>query len=209
MPKLLYLEASPRKERSHSIDIANEFMESYREHHPTDEIEVVNIWELDLPAVNGETLNARYAIVHGQQTTPEQEAAWKEVVGIFERFNSATKYLFSLPMWNFGIPYRLKHFIDVVTQPGLAFSFSPESGYQGLITGRPASVVYARGGEYGIESGVEDMDFQKPYFEAWLRFIGFTDIRPVVVEPTMKGEEMVDLVKAFNRDHIRKIAQEV
>jgi len=209
MPKLLYLEASPRKERSHSIDVANEFMESYRESHPTDEIDVANIWDLELPVVNGELLNARYAITHGQEITAEQETAWKQVVEIFERFNSATKYLFSLPMWNFGIPYRLKHFIDVVTQPGLAFNFSPESGYQGLITGRPAAVVYARGEEYGIESGVEDMDFQKPYFEVWLKFIGFTDIRPVVVEPTMKGQEMVDLVKAFNRDHIRKIAQEV
>lgn len=209
MPKLLYLEASPRKERSHSIDVANEFMESYRESHPTDEIDVANIWDLDLPDVNGELLNARYAIAHGQEVTAEQENAWKQVVEIFERFNSSTKYLFSLPMWNFGIPYRLKHFIDVVTQPELAFSFSPESGYQGLITGRPAAVVYARGGEYGIESGVEDMDFQKPYFEVWLKFIGFTDIRPVVVEPTMKGQEMVGLVKAFNRDHIRKIAKEV
>ena len=209
MPKLLYLEASPRKERSHSIDIANEFMESYRDHHPTDEIEVVNIWELVLPAVNGEMLNARYAITHGQQITPEQTTAWEQVIEIFERFNSATKYLFSLPMWNFGIPYRLKHFIDVITQPGLTFKFSPELGYQGLITGRSASIVYARGNEYGIESGVADMDFQKPYFEAWLKFIGFTDIRPVVVEPTSKGEEMVNLVKAFNRDHIRKIAQEV
>ncbi len=209
MPKLLYLEASPRKERSHSSDVANEFMESYRESHPTDEIDVINVWDLDLPAVNGEMLNARYAIAHGQQITAEQEIAWKQVVEIFERFNSATKYLFSLPMWNFGVPYRLKHFIDVITQPGLAFNFSPESGYQGLVTGRPAAVVYARGGEYGIESGVEDMDFQKPYFDVWLKFIGFTDIRPVVVEPTMKGEEMVNLVKAFNRDHIRKIAQEV
>ena len=209
MPKLLYLEASPRKERSHSIDVAKEFMESYRESHPTDEIDVANIWDLDLPDVNGDLLNARYAIAHGQEVTAEQETAWKQVVEIFERFNSATKYLFSLPMWNFGIPYRLKHFIDIVTQPELAFSFSSKSGYQGLITGRPAAVVYARGGEYGIESGVEDMDFQKPYFEVWLKFVGFTDIRPVVVEPTMKGQEMVDLVKAFNRDHIRKIAKEV
>ncbi len=209
MPKLLYLEASPRKERSHSINVANEFMESYRESHPTDEIETVNIWDLDLPHVNGETLNARYAIAHGQEKTVEQENAWKQVVETFERFNSGTKYLFSLPMWNFGIPYRLKHFIDVITQPGLAFNVSPEKGYQGLITGRPATVVYARGDEYGIESGVEDKDFQKPYFEVWLKFVGFTDIRPVVVEPTMKGDEMVNLVKAFNRDHIRKIAQEV
>ena len=209
MPKLVYLEASPRKERSHSSDIAKEFLDSYKESYPTDEIETINIWDLDLPEIDGELLNARYAITQGQQVTTNQEKAWQQVVDVFEKFNSGTKYLFSLPMWNFGIPYKLKHFIDVVTQPGLSFNFSQETGYQGLINGRPAAVVYARGGEYGLESGVEDKDFQRPYFEVWLKFVGFTDIRPVVIEPTMKGDEMVNLVKAFNRDHIRKIAKEV
>ena len=59
---------------------------------------------------------------------------------IAEHFKSADKYVFSLPMWNFGIPYKLKHFIDVLVQPGLTFSFSPETGYKGLVTGKPAVV---------------------------------------------------------------------
>ena len=34
------------------------------------------------------------------------------------------------------------------------------------------------------------MDFQKPYLEAVLRFIGFTDIATVLVEPTLaRGPE--------------------
>ena len=32
-------------------------------------------------------------------------------------------------MWNFGIPYKLKQWIDVITQPGLAFRFDPAQGY--------------------------------------------------------------------------------
>ena len=54
-------------------------------------------------------------------------------------------------MWNFGIPYILKHYIDLIVQPGLTFSFSPSEGYKGLVTGKPVTVVYARGGAYGPE----------------------------------------------------------
>ena len=45
-------------------------------------------------------------------------------------------------MWNAGIPYILKQFIDVVSQPGMVFGFDPEPGYTGLLTGRKAAVVY-------------------------------------------------------------------
>jgi LacI family transcriptional regulator len=34
------------------------------------------------------------------------------------RFLAADRLLFSVPMWNAGIPYVLKQFIDVVSQPG-------------------------------------------------------------------------------------------
>lgn len=50
-------------------------------------------------------------------------------------------------MWNFGIPYRLKQYIDILVQPGYTFSYSPEQGYTGLVN-KPAAVVYARGGDY-------------------------------------------------------------
>jgi hypothetical protein len=65
----------------------------------------------------------------------EQAKAWKRVEEVIERFKSADWYLFSLPMWNFGVPYVLKHFIDVIIQPGLTFSFSPSRGLQGLSHG--------------------------------------------------------------------------
>ena len=61
-------------------------------------------------------------------------------------FKSADKYLVSLPMWNFSIPYKLKQYIDLLVHRGLTFSFTPEGGYKGLVTGKPLVAVYARGG---------------------------------------------------------------
>jgi FMN-dependent NADH-azoreductase len=207
MAKLLHIESSPRKDRSASIEAARAFLDAYRAAHPRDEIETWDLWASELPSVDGELLNAKYAILHGQAHTPAQKAAWGAVVRTFQRFHSAQKYLFSLPMWNFGIPYRLKHFIDVITQPGLAFSFSPESGYKGLVTGRPAAVVYARGGEYSSGPGAEAMDFQKHYLEALLRFIGFTEIQSVVVEPTLASPESVKKTRQEAAARAKEIAR--
>lgn len=37
---------------------------------------------------------------------------------------------------------------------------------------------------------------QKPYVELWLRFIGFTDLRSVVVEPTLGPPDLSEQAKA-------------
>lgn len=195
MAKLLYIESSPRKDRSTSIAAAKEFLDAYRKVHANDEVDTWDLWSTPLPEFDGDTIDAKYQILHGLDHTEEQAAAWKAVTGIFDRFNSADRYLLSLPMWNFGIPYKLKHFIDVITQPGLAFSFSPETGYSGLVTGKPIVVVYARGGEYTSNDQMKALDFQKPYIELLLGFIGFTDIRSIVAEPTLGDAEHVAQMK--------------
>lgn len=183
MPRLLYIEASPRKDRSTSIRVAREFLDTYAAAHPADTVDVLDLWGEELPAFDGEAINAKYAILHGQAHSQAQKAAWAKVTAVTDRFTSADKYLFSLPMWNFGIPYKLKHYIDVITQPGLTFTFSPADGYKGLVTGKPAVVIYARGGEY--QGGGASYDFQKTYIELFLGFVGFSDIRSIVIEPTL------------------------
>ena len=207
MARLLYIESSPRKDRSASIQVAREFLAAYRQSHPSDQVETLDLWAQPLPEFNGDTINAKYAVLHGLEHTEAQARAWKKVVETCRRFSSADKYLFSLPMWNFGIPYKLKHYIDVLTQPGLTFSFSPSEGYKGLVTGKPAAVVYARGGSYPAGSGAEGMDFQKSHFEMLLKFIGFTDIRPIVIEPTLADKDSVGKMVAGAKEAARALAK--
>ena len=206
MARLLYVEASPRKERSASIEVAKAFVEGYRATHPGDEVDALDLWATPLPEFDGEVIDAKYAILHGQAHTPGQKDAWKAVEGVIARFKRADKYLFSLPMWNFGIPYKLKHFIDVIVQPTYTFSFSPKEGYKGLVTGKKAAVVYARGGAYPAGSGGEAFDLQKKYMELFLGFIGFTDITPIVVEPTLGEPESVARTKGEAAERARSAA---
>ena len=191
MSKLLYIEASPRGDRSKSSKVAKAFLEAYQKANPGDTIDHINLWKVSLPSFDGDMLEAKYAVLSGQDQTPEQVSAWKTVSDIAEVFKSADKYVFSVPMWNFSIPYKLKHYIDIITQPGLTFSFTPEEGYKGLVSGK-ALVVYARGGAYGEGSGAEAYDLQTKSFAMHLGFIGITDQTNILVEPTLAGSDAVE-----------------
>lgn len=189
MAKLLYVESSPRKKRSSSIAISNLFLNEYRKLHPADEVVVVDLWGKDLPSFDGDVIEAKYAIMHGHSPSEAQAKAWKPIEALISEFKNADKYVFSLPMWNFGIPYLLKHYIDILVQPTYLFSYSPQEGYKGLITGKKALLIYARGGVYGPGSGAEDLNLQSRYMEVILKFIGFQDIRSIAVESTAGSKE--------------------
>jgi FMN-dependent NADH-azoreductase len=189
MGKLLYVEASPRKDRSASIEVSRAFLDAYRTAHPDEPIETLDVWSLELPAFDNHALMAKYAGLSGTALTTEQAKAWDEIRRLAAPFLAADKLLFAIPLWNFGIPYRLKHLIDVISQKDVLFRFD-ENGFSGLMKARKAAVVYARGLDYFSESSITPAaayDFQRPYMEMWLRFIGVTEISAVVVEKTLLG----------------------
>jgi FMN-dependent NADH-azoreductase len=196
MPKLLYIEASPRKTRSKSIEVAQVFLAGVRKKYPALEIDKLDLWAADLPSFDGDTIESKYAILQGQTFTPEQAKAWSRVEAVANRFKGADSYLFSLPMWNFGIPYVLKHYIDVLVQPGLTFTFTPGEGYKGLVTGKKAAAVFARGGDYSPGTGAEGYDLQSRALGGILGFIGITDQTNIFVEPTIGAPADVDAIVA-------------
>ncbi len=195
MSKLLYIQASPRVQRSHSIAVADAFIGAYERTHPDDEIVALNVFEVSIPNFDGLAVHAKYTILHGQSHSEEELQVWKNVEKVIEQFTSADKYVLAVPMWNFSIPYRLKQYIDLLVQPGYTFSYSEDTGYQGLVVGKPMLVVYARGGEYPTDGEAEAFDLQTKYIELIFGFIGFTDIRSVVIEPTLQDGPDVAEVK--------------
>jgi FMN-dependent NADH-azoreductase len=206
MSEVLYVVASPRTERSSSIAISQAFLEAYGAKNAGTQINQVDIFKERLPVFDGPALDTKYAILHGQNPTAEQRAAWTPVVDLIEEFKHADKYVFAVPMWNFGIPYRLKQYFDVLVQPTYTFSFSPAEGYKGLVTGKPVFIAYARGGIYGDDAS---FDFQKRYMELILKFIGFTDIRSLVFEGTlMRSKEELEAEKKRVFTLARKMGEE-
>ena len=208
MSTVLYIEASPRGKRSRSTRVAEAFLETYRGAHPDDTVARRNVFDLDLPDFDGPALDAKYAIMHGEKATEQQKNAWQRVEALISDFTSADKYVFSIPMWNFSIPYRLKQYIDVLVQPGYLFEVTAEGEYRGLVPDRPVFVAYARGGDYADPVQAE-ADRQKPYIELILGFIGLTDLRSVIVQPTlMQGPDTAEQKTGQAIREARNIAAE-
>jgi FMN-dependent NADH-azoreductase len=106
--------------------------------------------------------------------------------------------LFSVPMWNAGIPYILKQFIDVISQPGAVFGVDPRTGYEHLLAGRgkKAAVIYTSA-VYGPQLGPNfGSDFQSTYFADWLRWTGIHDIAEIGYHPTLTGDVELERKKA-------------
>ena len=207
MAKILYIEASPRKERSSSIEVAHTFLQEYKNSHPNDEIVTLDLWEKQLPAMNEEAVNARFSIMRQGEPTESQKKIWHSIEEVIAQFTCADKYIFSIPMWNFGIPYVLKHYLDVIMQPGYTFSFSEEKGFEGLIKNKKALIILARGGSYPQHSPTASFDMQKKYMELALGFMGLTTLESLIVEPTMQGPQLKKEVLASANAKAKLLAQ--
>ena len=190
--KINYIECSPRGERSHSTKIAQAYIEQAKKNIPDLELNHINPWLLNLPEFDGDMLNAKYSVISGTDPSADEVSAWSNVKNIFDEFNNADHYLFSVPMWNFNIPYKLKHYIDIITQPGMSWSYTPEDGYKGLMTDKTATIIYATGDGYGDGTGFESFDMQKPYVNLWLTFLGFKKIERVVIDRTLFDAETAE-----------------
>lgn len=209
MARVLYVEASPRKDRSASIEVCEAFIASYLEANPDDDLEKLDVWSLDLPQFGQSALDAKYAGIAGVSLTDEQQVAWDAIRQLAAPFLNADKLLFGVPMWNFAIPYRLKHLIDLITQKDVLFTFD-ERGLGGLMKARKAAVVYARGLDYFSDSSIspqEVYDLQRPYMQLWLRFIGVGNVSEVVVEKTLFGVEVDAAGRAEAKTQARAIAE--
>lgn len=185
MSKLLYVVGSPRGELSESTAIANAFLDEHRRANPGVEVDVLDLWRERLPVFGPDGAEAKMTVFAGQDPEGVQGEAWANVRALFERFDSADRYLFAVPMWNHGVPWPLKHLIDTITQPGMIFGFDPVDGYSGLLRGKRAVVVYTSGVYADGRSAAFGTDFHSTYFNDWLRFAGIDDVSVVRFQPTI------------------------
>jgi FMN-dependent NADH-azoreductase len=190
MSRLLHISSSPRREQSTSRQIADAFVDAYRAAHPHDEFEHWDLWDGTLPAFGPSGAGAKMTVFGGGDPAGGQADAWRAARTAFERFDAADRLLFSVPMWNASVPYILKQFIDVVSQPGWVFGVNPETGYEPLLSGRGKRVVVIyTSAVWGPRLGPEfGSNFQSTFFRDWLEWTGITDITEVRYNPTLTGD---------------------
>ena len=107
--------------------------------------------------------------------TPAQQAAAEYSDELIAELKAADAIVIGVPMYNFGIPSTLKAYFDHVARAGITFKYT-EKGAVGLLTGKKAYLVLARGGHYG------DTHAHTSYVRDFLAFIGISDLETVYAE---------------------------
>lgn len=151
----------------------------------------MDLWRERMPEFVGPIVEAKYARMKGQAFNDPQRDSFAEAERMAMRFSLADRVLISTPMWNFGIPYKLKQWFDIIIQPGLTFRFDPAQGYFPLLKDRPTLVILASGSDFATGMNRGRIDMATPYLREVLRFIGVSSVSFVPIGPTAGPAEPI------------------
>jgi FMN-dependent NADH-azoreductase len=180
--KLLHIIATTRGDQSRTLSISKEFLMELRDKHPNVEVDEIDLSTAELPPVLDSFVKMKYLMMSGAEIDAETLAAWKTVSKLAEDFISYDLYLITSPMWNFTIPYILKHYIDVIMQAGILFSFTA-NGPEGFAKYEKMVCITSRGSDYSEGSPMHSLDFQEPYLRAIFGLAGIEEIHFVNAQP--------------------------
>lgn len=203
--KLLNILASPRGANSRTTSISNVFLTQLKVKYPELTVEDLDLTNIKLPVINGDAAESKYTSIQGGKLDADSQKAWDEIVGYSKAFLEADMYLITCPMWNFTIPYMLKHYIDVIIQPGILFAFTA-TGVEGLAKNKKMICVTSRGNDYGKETQMNAYDFQEPYLRAIFGFIGIYDVSFINAQPLDLSPELTKASLDKAMDEARELA---
>lgn len=195
MKRLLHIIAAPRETESRTLQISDEFLKSFKAAHPHWVIDEINLSKENLPSLSPKSVSGKYVLLEGKHLYGSLKETWNEILQHIERFKTADFYVISSPMWNFSIPYMLKHYIDLIVQPQYLFHYLENGNVEGLVRGKKMVIITTRGGKYTNE--LEKFDFQEPYLKTIFQFIGFEEI------VFIKAESM-DISGPFKEEALKK-----
>lgn len=199
MSRVLVIESSARKEGSVSRQLTADFIGRWQAANPQDQIKVRDLAVEQVPHLDIDLLSG-WMKPADQQSAVEQAAAARSNL-LTDELLAADVLVLAAPMYNFAIPSTLKSWLDHVLRAGVTFKYS-ETGPQGLLTGKRAFVLTARGGVYSGSA----MDHQEPYLRQALAFVGIHDVSFIHAEGLNMGAEFLEKGLAQAREQLAKIA---
>jgi len=179
LSKVLVVKAHPlTAKESRSVYVAEQFLTSYRQTNPQDEIELLDLYTDSIPLVDKDILTAFSALAQKMPFT-DLSPAQQEKLGRFDeltaQFMAADKVVIVNPMWNLSIPPMLKAWFDTIMVVGKTFRYTA-TGSVGLLPDKPILHIQANGGTY------EGKDFGAQYVHTAMEFMGITNVVDLFVE---------------------------
>lgn len=197
MSNVLIIESSARQQGSFSRQLTRQFISQWQAAHPADQVTVRDLALNPVPHLDANLLGG-WMKPEAQRSADEQ-ASLQRSDELTDEVLGADVLVLAAPMYNFAIPSTLKAWLDHVLRAGVTFKYT-ETGPQGLLTGKKAYVLTARGGLYAGSTS----DHQEPYLRQVLAFIGIHDVTFIHAEGLNLGGDFQE--KGLNQAKARLTA---
>ncbi|NQP33116.1 FMN-dependent NADH-azoreductase [Streptococcus suis] len=176
MENVLIVKAHPLDvQKSYALRALEEFQTRYASLHPEDRIEIVDVFEDQIPALDKPLLEAMTAAKKGEEIASEQAERLERYNAFTQQFLSADKIVVVNPLWNLNVPSQLVSWINTINVAGLTFKYGPE-GSIGLVKDKKLLHIQSNGGVYAGQ------DPAAQYIKSIFEFLGFEDIHQVFIE---------------------------
>ncbi|MGG4397780.1 FMN-dependent NADH-azoreductase [Paenibacillus thiaminolyticus] len=181
MNQVLFVKANCRSlDQSVSVKLYHAFLDTYRKANPSDRVIELDLYQEDLPYYNDVMLDGMAKRRTGAELSSVEKEAAGRVMRFLDPFVTSDKIVFAFPMWNFTVPAVLHTYIDYVSQPGIAYRYTPD-GPVGMLGNKKAALLNARGGVYSSGPAAEQ-EMAVSWMKHNLELLGIQDIVTVIVE---------------------------
>ena len=176
MATVLIVKAHPLDpQKSYALRALEEFETRFASLHPEDMIEIVDVFQDEIPTLDKPLLEAMAAAKKGEEIASEQAKRLERYNAFTQQFLSADKIVVVNPLWNLNVPSQLVSWINTINVAGLTFKYGPE-GSIGLIKDKKLLHIQSNGGVYAGQ------DPAAQYIKSIFEFLGFKDIQQVFIE---------------------------
>lgn len=181
MATLLYIKSSIFGDQGQSSQLAAHYIDQWRAVDPQAQVIERDLISSDLPYLDAQVMQAINA---EPEVLSEQQLAVRALADqLLAELQQADEILLALPFYNFNIPAQLKSYFDLLARAGVTFKYT-EQGPVGMIADKPVRILATRGGQYHAHGN----DFQIPFVQQFLGFIGLTQTEVVYAEGLAMAE---------------------
>lgn len=203
MPRLLQIQSSPNLQNSVTRTLSDKFVQTWLSNYAGVEVDQLDLEASPLPHFDAA------AISGFSPGGAEKSAEAQERVALSDRLikqlEAADILVIGAPMINFSISTQLKAWFDYVSIAGRTFQFAAPGVSKGLLFGKKAFVILARGGDYA-DFPANAFDHHEPLLRTLLGFLGIYDVSFVRAEGMRAKEEEVPAILANADEVIARLA---
>lgn len=199
MSTLLKINASLFSSHGQSSQLTERFVTTWLDNHAGASVVTRDLAAEPVPHLDG----ARFMsfLAKPEERSAEQQAVVAFSDALIAEVQNADVIVIGLPMYNFGVPSTLKAYFDHIARAGVTFKYTA-TGPEGLLTGKKAYILAARGGMY---AGTPK-DSQTTYVRDFLAFLGITDVEFVYAEGLNMGDDSKSAALAAAHGQLAELA---